>query len=116
LHIVLARLYQVKRKQTKEAVDTLRRFIRNKGKSRDKDVADALFNVACYLSIDSQRSAAPEIAEKLQDQSLKALAEPVKILPPNAIDAQTDPDLEALRATDKIAALSATFKQVSPSA
>jgi hypothetical protein len=29
----------------------LKRFVRNKGNSKDKDVSDAYLNVACYTSL-----------------------------------------------------------------
>jgi hypothetical protein len=51
LHIVLARLCVEKKHDNDNAISVLRRFVRNKGNRKDKDVSDADFNIAYYTSL-----------------------------------------------------------------
>jgi hypothetical protein len=101
LHIVLARLFAQKKNDKDRAIATLRKFVANKGKTRDKDVSDALFNIACYLSLKLAEETNPEKKARLTADGTKALAECLAIVPGNLQDAKTDPELSALRATDE---------------
>jgi hypothetical protein len=63
----------------------------------DLDVADALFNIACYYSLQLESEAADPTRESLVKKSLKALKESVAIYAENIDDAKEDKDLKAVR-------------------
>jgi len=97
LHIVLGRMYREKKQDFDKAISVLRGFIKRKGKARDKDVADAYFNIACYQSLMAKVQTG-EAKQKLIEEGLSALRSSLEIVPENDQDARTDDDLEELRA------------------
>lgn len=101
LNIVLARLYAEKKSDYDKAIATLRKFISKKGKTRDKDVSDALFNIACYFSLKLAGETDEGKKAAIRTEGTKALAESLAIVPGNLKDAKSDPELAALRATDE---------------
>lgn len=101
LHIVLARLYVEKKQDNDKAIAVLRRFVKNKGSRKDKDVSDADFNIACYTSLMMAKETNESRISELKSEGIKALAECLQINPGNLNDAKTDPDLTALRDTEE---------------
>ncbi|HXE65297.1 MAG TPA: hypothetical protein VN519_17255 [Bryobacteraceae bacterium] len=99
LHIVLARLYAEKKQDYGSAIAVLRRFLKGKGRQKDKDVSDVEFNIACYLSLTLAKETSETKRSDLERQSIEALAECLRIVPGSLNDARTDPDLAALRNT-----------------
>jgi ribosomal protein S18 len=99
LHIVLGRLYAEKKHDYDKAIAVLRKFITKKGKTKDKDVSDALFNVACYLSLKLAEATDEPTIRDLRAEGARALAECLAILPGSLQDAKDDPELAALRDT-----------------
>ncbi len=83
LHIVLGRLYAVKKHDYDKAIAVLRKFIRKKGKAKDKDVADALFNIACYISLKLAQETNEDKKAALGEEGTKALADCLAIVPGN---------------------------------
>jgi hypothetical protein len=98
LAIVLARLYAEGEKRMNEAIEVLQSFIRSKtaAKQIDGDVADALFNLACYDSLKMEVLAGNE-RNACGERALDALMRSIQIAPQNAKDVDTDPDLKTLR-------------------
>jgi hypothetical protein len=83
------------------AIDALDRFIEAKNSSGqlDGDLADALFNRACYHVKVWQEAGAEPSADGLKyrkQRALEDLKESFKLKPKNIHDAQTDPDLKPL--------------------
>lgn len=101
VHIVLGRLYAVKKHNYDKAITVLRRFIKQKGKARDKDVSDALFNIACWVSLKLGQETKEDKKAALREEGTKALAESLAIVPGNLKDAKSDPELAALRETEE---------------
>jgi hypothetical protein len=101
VHIVLARLYRNKKENLDKAISTLKNFIKRKGKSRDKDVADAYFNVACYFSVKASQEVGVEAKAKLIEEGIEALKYSLQISPENKPDAQSDADLKEVRTSPK---------------
>ncbi len=99
LHIVLARLYAEKKQDYDSAITVLRRFLKGKGIQKDKDVSDAEFNIACYISFKLAKEKSETKRSELEKEGLEALAESLRIVPGSLNDARTDPDLTALRET-----------------
>lgn len=98
-HIVLARLYAEKRQDYDGAIAVLRRFLKARGAQKDKDVADAEFNIACYISLKLAKETIDTKRTELEREGVEALSESLRIIPGNLNDAKTDPDLTALRET-----------------
>jgi hypothetical protein len=98
-HIVLARLYAEKRRDFDNAIAVLRRFVAAKGTQKDKDVADAEFNIACYISLKLAEETEEKKRSELENEGVEALAESLRIIPGNLNDAKNDNDLTALRET-----------------
>jgi hypothetical protein len=99
LHIVLARLYAEKKQDYSNAIAVLRRFLKAKGALKDKDVSDAEFNIACYISLKLAKETVAAKRNELEKEGVEALAESLRIVPGSLKDARTDPDLTALRET-----------------
>jgi hypothetical protein len=97
VHIVLARLYRHKKDNLDKAISTLKRFIQKKGNAKDKDVADAYFNIACYLSVKAGHETSTETRSKLIESAFEPLKQSLKISPENKTDAESDDDLKELR-------------------
>jgi tetratricopeptide (TPR) repeat protein len=95
LNIVLARLYADGRQDYDKAIAVLKEFIQEKTKQApaDVNVADAYFNIACYLVRKIKATPSGDTAD-LRKQALEALAQSVRITPQNAQDAPHDEDLE----------------------
>jgi hypothetical protein len=100
LHIVLARLYAEKKQDYDNAIAVLRKFIKSKGSQKDKDVADAGFNIACYISLKLATETSGEARAELEADGIATLAETLRITPGSLNDARSDPDLAALRETE----------------
>lgn len=100
LHIVLGRLYAEKKQDYENAITTLKRFVSNKGTQKDKDVSDADFNIACYVSLTLAGETNASRKTELETEGIAALSESLKITPGSLKDAKTDPDLATLRATE----------------
>jgi hypothetical protein len=99
LHIVLARLYAEKKQDHNDAIAVLRRFVKAKGAQKDKDVSDAQFNIACYISSKLANETGETKRSELEKEGVEALTESLRIVPGSLNDARTDPDLAALRDT-----------------
>ena len=86
-------------KDRDRAIKILEEFRDNKLKAglRDRDTADALFNIACYYcrEIDGVRP------QGWEDKALTLLRESIRIAPANAADAREDRDFDPLRASSK---------------
>jgi hypothetical protein len=107
LNIVLARLYRESKEDFDTAIDVLETFVKRKttaGEGKDRDTADALFNLACYCSL-KMGFTTGEKRKSLEDKGVAAITESVALLPANALDLQTDDDLKNLRATGRIESL-----------
>lgn len=113
LNIVLARLYAEGKKNFDEAIRVLKAFIERKveaGQS-DQDMADVLFNLACYYSLKMEGTAGA-VYKRLEEQGLDAIKKSIEISPNNAQDVLADPDLKNLRDAGHIQAL---LQSLSPS-
>jgi hypothetical protein len=77
------------------AVEVLETFVRNKESAGqiDKDVADALYNIACYYCLEWNKNKSAGTKTK----SLDALRRSTQISPENKRDAIDDPDFDCLR-------------------
>lgn len=77
------------------AIATLEHFINAKGliSERDKDVADAYYNKACYHSLIFGKSR----SASARDSALEALAFSISLSSENRIDAEHDTDFSSIR-------------------
>ncbi len=105
LFIVLGRLYKNFGEYDK-AIETLTRFIDNKkaAAALDTDTATALYNRACYYTLQMSRKTGDE-KNKCKRKALDDLQEALKISPSDRASARTDPDFEALRNEPEFQAL-----------
>jgi hypothetical protein len=104
LNIVLGRLYRESKEDFDSAIDVLETFVKRKitaGEGKDRDTADALFNVACYCSL-KMGFTTGEKRKNLEDRAVAAITQSVALAPANAIDVQTDRDLKNLRESGRI--------------
>ncbi|HMD71669.1 MAG TPA: hypothetical protein VKF41_10025 [Bryobacteraceae bacterium] len=104
LNIVLGRLYRESKEDFDSAIEVLETFVKRKitaGEGKDRDTADALFNVACYCSLKMGITTGDK-RKNLEDKAVAALTQSVALLPANAMDVQTDKDLENLRQSGRI--------------
>lgn len=94
LTVVLGRLYKA-RGDYPSAIDVLSKFLNKKrlNKELDKDFADVLYNLACYVCL--MNVEAPD--ERLMDAIIDALREAIQISPANRNTARTDPDFDSIR-------------------
>ena len=99
VHMVLARLYAEKKHDYDKAIAVLRKFITKKGKAKDLDVSDALFNIASLVSSKLAQETNEDKKAALRKEGTKALAQSLAIVPRNLKDAKSDPELDALRET-----------------
>ena len=99
LNLVLARLYYEGEKRIDKAVEVLVSFIGRKkaANQSDRDLADAYFNLACYYSKMMGAASDDNARKGLEAKALGALEESIQILPKNAEDVTTDPDLDDFR-------------------
>jgi hypothetical protein len=100
LAIVLGRLYMWILHDRARAIQVLREFIAQKQAAnlRDRDVADAWFNIACYycVEVDGRR------VNGWEDEAISALKTSIEIAPSNVADATTDGNLVPLK-TSRVA-------------
>lgn len=86
-----------------EGIRILDEFILKKGESQDEDIADALYNKACYLTQKASNVKELKKNEKdtLIDEALKTLKRSVEIWPPNKEEASADSDFKPLENNEK---------------
>ena len=114
LHITLGRVYRTKGDYD-SAIRVLELFARRKrgAKELDLDLSDALFNIACYYSLQLGQAQEPS-KQAIIKKALKAIKESLEICPENMDDVREDSDLKALWESDagKKALASADFAAV----
>ncbi len=97
LHIFLGRLYR-KINKYDEAIKVLSDFISEKekvGEGTDRDVADILFNKACYYVLKAENL--PEIEkEEIKNLAYNDLEKSFAYHPPNRGEAKSDPDFQGI--------------------
>lgn len=113
LNIVLARMYAEQTGNRARAIDVLTEYVdrkTRKGEGTDRDTADALYNIACYYSLESEKSSA-ERREELKQKALKALEQSLKLHPNNVLGAVEDADLSPIREMEEFTALVRVARQ-----
>jgi hypothetical protein len=115
-NLVLARLYDEKMNRRDQAIRILNEFIAAKqaaGAGQDEDTAAALYNLACYYSLDS-RDATGEAKQELQRKAVRALRaafdkdrKNVDLARPD--HQPPDTDLDPIRETDEFRQLLRDF-------
>jgi hypothetical protein len=103
VNILLGRVYAEGLKDYNSGIKVLGEFIEKKkaaGQGSDKDVADALFNRACYLSRKAEALSGDEQKAILR-QSVADLEQSLTLSPDNLEDAKRDRDLNLARETEE---------------
>ena len=121
LHIVLGRLYRYRLPDgdLTSALQTLNEFIQAKKQAgqRDRHLADALFNAACYYSLQlgsASGGANRETLDRIEKLGIDAIAESISINPENINDFGVDDDLKSLRETESGKKLLESHKENPP--
>jgi hypothetical protein len=104
LYILLGRLHRWSHKPDvaegyDDGIRVLDEFILKKGESEDEDIADALYNKACYLTQKASKVKGLKKNEKeiLIDEALKTIKRSVEIWPPNKEESSDDSDFSPLK-------------------
>ncbi len=116
LNITLARLYAEGQRNFDESIRLLYEFIDNKKSAKqekDRDTADAFFNIACYYS-QKLEGKSGDIRNEIEDRGINAIKKSLDILPQNAYDVAVDKDLVELLKSSRLQELLQKVKSKVP--
>jgi hypothetical protein len=105
--MMLARIFYEKEHDVDAAIRALSEFIDNSISAdvSEHDIADVLYNKACYLTLKAahlnKEGAASTEIDDLRREAFLALERSISLSPANASDAASDPDLETIRDTEQ---------------